>query len=709
MKRILLLILLLTPLASLANNPVSRLVDRIDANASARFMFELEDQTSEEDFFVIDKKKGKINIRGNNWISVATGLNWYLKYHAGVHITWNNPKTRLLTLPKPKSPERHSTKMLQRFYFNYCTFSYSMPFWDWKRWQQEIDFMALHGINMPLLRLGYDKKQIDDFIAGPAHQAWFLMNNLEKFGGPNPESWYEHQEKLAKNIIAEYETWGIKPVFAGYGGMVPSNANEVLGLDVQNPGKWNGFQRPAFLQPTDPRFAEIANVYYQEMEKLFGKAKYYAIDPFHEGGSTDGVDMKKAGVAIHSAMKKANPGAAWVIQAWQANPRYEMIDGLPTSDVIALDLFSESRPQWGDANSAWYREEGFLYHDWVYCMLLNFGGNTGMYGKMQRVIDGYFLAQKEYAGRNMKGVGATMEGIENNPVMYELLFELPWRKESFTKEKWMQNFVKARYGRTLPQTLQAWDIIANTAYNPLYGATQEGTSEAIIAARPALEVDRVSTWATSKPYYEADSLVKALELMCAVGEKYRGCNNFEYDIADLARQCNADFAYRLLGKISKEFDNGDTVRFKYLSDIFLNTVLSHDDIVSSRKEFLLGPWVESAMKMGYGEKEQRNYREQALTIITTWGDENAANEGGLHDYSFREWGGLVKDLYYVRWKMFFDYVNEYKELPLKYDYFEMEKEFTKTQKPYSLRPTTDAIKMARQTLERIKSNQSIIK
>ena len=722
MKKILSLILLLTTLNCMGANPVSQLVNRIDASAESKFLFELEDQTSEEDFFVLGRKNGKINIRGNNWLSVATGLNWYLKYHSGVHITWNNPKQRLLNLPKIKTEERHSTKMLQRFYFNYCTFSYSMPFWDWKRWQQEIDFMALHGINMPLmltgtanvwrntlLRLGYTKEQADNFIAGPAHQAWFLMNNLEGFGGPNPESWYENQEKLTKNIVAEYDKWNIKPVFAGYGGMVPSNADKMLGLNIQDPGKWNGFQRPAFLQPTDPRFQEIANVYYEEMEKLFGKARYYAIDPFHEGGSTQGVDLKKAGQAIHKAMKKASPDATWVIQSWQANPRDKMIDGLPTSDVIALDLFSESRPQWGDPNSTWYRQDGFLYHDWIYCMLLNFGGNTGMYGKMQRVIDGYFLAQKEYLGRNMKGVGATMEGIENNPVMYELLFELPWHKETFTKEQWMERFVKARYGRTLPQSIEAWDIIANTAYNPPYNATQEGTSEAIIAARPSLEVNRVSTWATSEPYYKADSLLKALKLMCSVSDKYRGCNNFEYDIADLARQCNADFAYNILAKLRESFDQGDSTKFKVLSDKFLNTVLNHDEIVSSRKEFMLGPWIESAMKMGYGEEEQKYFREQALTIITVWGDHNAANAGGLHDYSFREWGGLVKDLYYQRWKMFFDYVNKYKELPLNYDYFPMEQDFTKGQKPYPLRPTTDPIKMAKQTLTIIQQNQTLLK
>ena len=75
----------------------------------------------------------------------------------------------------------HETSLKLRYDFNYCTFSYSMAFWDWKRWEQEIDWMALHGINLPLAvvgeecvwfnmlkKLGYSKEEINKFISGPA-------------------------------------------------------------------------------------------------------------------------------------------------------------------------------------------------------------------------------------------------------------------------------------------------------------------------------------------------------------------------------------------------------------------------------------------------------------------------------------------------------------------------------------------------------------
>ena len=41
-----------------------------------------------------------------------------------------------------------------RVYLNYCTFDYSMCWWDFARWEKEIDFMAMNGINMPLTPIG---------------------------------------------------------------------------------------------------------------------------------------------------------------------------------------------------------------------------------------------------------------------------------------------------------------------------------------------------------------------------------------------------------------------------------------------------------------------------------------------------------------------------------------------------------------------------
>lgn len=666
MKKFLCLISLFLLGVTLYASPITGLLERIDKGASRKFV--IERLKGEKDFFELDQKGNKVVVRGNNYVSIATGINWYLKYYAGINLSWNGMQADLPeVLPPVLKKERHETDLKLRYDFNYCTFSYSMAFWDWKRWEQEIDWMALHGINLPLAmvgtdvvwknvleELGYTREEINAFIAGPGFQAWWLMNNLEGWGGPNPDSWYERQEELQKRILKRMREYGIEPVLPGYSGMVPHNAKDRLGLNVADPGRWNGYPRPAFLQPTDPQFERIAALYYREMTRLYGKASYYSMDPFHEGGNTSGVDLEAAGKAIWKAMKQANPRAAWVVQAWGANPRPQMIRNLPAGDMVVLDLFSESRPQWGDPASSWYRKEGFGQHDWLFCMLLNYGGNVGLHGKMAHLIEEFYKAKDSSFGKTLKGVGMTMEGIENNPVMYELLCELPWREQRFSKDEWLEGYLKARYGKSDSQVSQAWMLLSNTIYNCPAASTQQGTHESILCARPSWKAYQVSSWSEMSDYYDPTDVIRAAGMMVDAAERFRGNNNFEYDLVDIVRQAVAEKGRLMYRVLVDAYKAGDRELFKLSSDRFLRLILMQDRLLATRPEFKVGRWLESARNLGSTEEEKDWYEWNARVQITTWGNRVAADDGGLHDYAHREWNGLLRDFYYLRWKTWLD-------------------------------------------------------
>lgn len=666
MKKFLCLISLFLLGVTLYASPITGLLERIDKGASRKFV--IERLKGEKDFFELDQKGNKVVVRGNNYVSIATGINWYLKYYAGINLSWNGMQADLPeVLPPVLKKERHETDLKLRYDFNYCTFSYSMAFWDWKRWEQEIDWMALHGINLPLAmvgtdvvwknvleELGYTREEINAFIAGPGFQAWWLMNNLEGWGGPNPDSWYERQAELQKRILKRMREYGIEPVLPGYSGMVPHNAKDRLGLNVADPGRWNGYPRPAFLQPTDPQFERIAALYYREMTRLYGKASYYSMDPFHEGGNTSGVDLEAAGKAIWKAMKQANPRAAWVVQAWGANPRPQMIRNLPAGDMVVLDLFSESRPQWGDPASSWHRKEGFGQHDWLFCMLLNYGGNVGLHGKMAHLIEEFYKAKDSSFGKTLKGVGMTMEGIENNPVMYELLCELPWREQRFSKDEWLEGYLKARYGKSDSQVSQAWMLLSNTIYNCPAASTQQGTHESILCARPSWKAYQVSSWSEMSDYYDPADVIRAAGMMVDAAERFRGNNNFEYDLVDIVRQAVAEKGRLMYRVLVDAYKAGDRELFKLSSDRFLRLILMQDRLLATRPEFKVGRWLESARNLGSTEEEKDWYEWNARVQITTWGNRVAADDGGLHDYAHREWNGLLRDFYYLRWKTWLD-------------------------------------------------------
>lgn len=698
-----------------AASPIQGLLERIDKGASRKFI--VEQVKSPADFFELDQKGDKVVIRGNNYVSIATGLNWYLKYHAGIQLSWNGMKAKLPdVLPAVTQKERHETDLKYRYDLNYCTYSYTMAFWDWKRWEQEIDWMALHGINLPLaiigtdvvwrnvlMKLGYTQDEVNQFIAGPAFQGWWLMNNLEGWGGPNPDSWYTQREALQKQILKRMREYGIQPVLPGYSGMVPHNAKERLGLNVSDPGLWCGYLRPAFLQPTDPRFGEIADLYYKEMTRLYGKADFYSMDPLHEGGSIAGVDLNAAGQAIWGAMKKVNPKAVWVAQAWQANPRQKMIENIPQGDLIVLDLFSESRPQWGDPASTWYRKEGFGKHDWLYCMLLNYGGNVGLHGKMKHVIDEFYKAKTSPFGKTLKGVGMTMEGSENNPVMFELLCELPWRPAQFEKDEWLKNYTAARYGKADATVQQAWLLLSNSIYNCPDANTQQGTHESVFCARPGMDVYQVSSWSEMVKYYEPEEVIRAAGILLSAADRFKGNNNFEYDLVDIVRQAVAEKGRLVYPIMIDALKAGEKELFAAASQRFLNLILLQDRLLATRPEFKVGTWIEKARNLGTTQEEKKLYEWNARVQIATWGNRTAADEGGLRDYAHKEWNGMLRDFYYHRWKLWIDaQTAQLNGAPAQeFDFYAIEEPWTLQTNDYPSHPEGDVIEVARTAYKEI--------
>ena len=715
MRTICLICMLCLAVVVKAASPIQGLLERIDKGASRKFV--IEQVKSPTDFFELDQKGDKVVIRGNNYVSIATGVNWYLKYYAGIQLSWNGMTAQLpAVLPAVPQKERHETDLKYRYDFNYCTYSYTMAFWDWDRWEKEIDWMALHGINLPLAvvgadvvwynvltKLGYTKDEINEFIAGPAFQGWWLMNNLEGWGGPNPDSWYKQRETLQKQILKRMREYGIRPVLPGYSGMVPHNAKERLGLNVSDPGLWCGYRRPAFLQPTDPRFNEIADLYYKEMSRLYGKADFYSMDPFHEGGNVAGVDLNAAGQAIWGAMKKANPKAVWVAQAWQANPRQKMIENLPAGDLIVLDLFAESRPQWGDPESTWYRKEGFGKHDWLYCMLLNYGGNVGLHGKMKHVIDEFYKAKTSSFGKTMKGVGMTMEGSENNPVMFELLCELPWRPARFDKDEWLKNYTVARYGKADKAVQDAWLLLSNTIYNCPAKNTQQGTHESVFCGRPDYDVYQVSSWSEMEPYYKPEDIIRAAGIMLSAADRFKGNNNFEYDLIDIVRQAVAEKGRLVYPIMIDAYKAGEKELFAASSQRFLDLILLQDKLLAARPDFKVGTWIEKARNLGTTPEEKDLYEWNARVQVTTWGNRVAADEGGLRDYAHKEWNGLLRDFYYNRWKVWIDRQKaQLNGAPVKaIDFYAIEEPWTKQTNPYSSQAEGDVIEVAKEVYAKI--------
>lgn len=643
---------------------ITSLLDRIGGTGTAdRFVTTVDTSlnTSGKDVFIITSQDGKPCIKGSSVLAVTTGINWYLNHTAHVNLTWNNLTTDLssVTLPTPSDEEKHVCQADYRYYLNYCTFSYSMSTWTWERWQQEIDWMALHGINMPLQivgldvvwknlltkDLGYTSDEANDFIAGPCFQAWWGMNNLQGWGGPNPDWWYTRQESLAKKILERERELGMQPVLPGYAGMVPSDIAS-KGYTANSQGNWCYFVRPYILDPNSTAFADISEKYYQRLEELMGTSEYYSMDPFHEGANTDGIDVASAYSKIATAMTNANSDAKWVIQFWQwSSAQYNVLSQVSKGKLIVLDLFSDAHTHFDEYNN----------HNAIYCMLPNFGGRTGLFGRLTTVMTDYYSQKNAHS--NLKGIGATPEAIEQVPVLYDALFELPWRSTKPDPQTWLADYATSRYGTENAEAQAAWEIIRNSALN--CETSLQGPHEAVLCARPALQVGSVSSWGGTDIFYDAQDVASAAWLLLSAKESLSG-ENYSYDLTDFTRQALTDYGYYLLKAINSSHASGDETAYAQRCDTFLQLILDLDKLLSTNKNFMLGRWTQMARAIADEasgtDSSDREWLEldNARTLITTWGGREQSESGGLRDYSYREWGGMMKDFYYPRWKIFFE-------------------------------------------------------
>ena len=645
------------------DNGQQLIVTILDENLAQQLIANSQQPTAKNqqpDAFIITSKDGKPCVKGNSVLAITTGINWYLNHYAHINISWNQltiDNAESYDFPLPEKEECHICSADYRYYLNYCTFSYSMSVWTWERWEKEIDWMALHGINMPLQIVGldvvwkrllteyynYTAEEANDFIAGPCFQAWWGMNNLESWGGPNPDWWYERQAKLAKKICDRMRELGMQPVLPGFSGMVPSNFTEKTGISANGQGGWCGFTRPHILNPNTDDFKTMAANYYKVLAEVMGTSQYYSMDPFHEGANTNDIDVASAYKAIADAMFAANDdiNEKWVIQYWQWNDeQYHVLDQVEKGDLVILDLFSTAHTHFGE----------YKGHDAVYCMLPNFGGRSGFMGRFNGVIDGYFENKNSHS--NIKGIGATPEAIGSVPVLYDILFELPWHDERPDAEEWMHNYTISRYGVKNEYAQQAWELLRKSALD--CKTSLQGPHEAVVCARPSLTVDRVSSWGGTEIFYNPDDVREAARLLL---EADLSGENYYFDLIEISRQALMDYACFLLKDIKKSYENSDA---DSKCKMFLNLIKDIDKLLNTNEHFMLGQWTQMARAIAdevEGTTEaDKDWLElnNARTLITTWGDEINANQGGLRDYSYRAWGGMLKDFYYPRWEYFFE-------------------------------------------------------
>ena len=285
--RLLLLFLLLPQVFLAADNditvPAKRVLDRILEVPENRIVYKGLPRQEGLDAFSISCENNCLTLSGTSTTALTYAFYTYVRHACHVMATWSGNNIKLpKQLPNYHSGVINSPYKL-RYFLNVCTFGYTMPYWDWERWEKELDLMALHGVNMPLasvaseaiaervwMRMGLSKAQIREFFTGPAYLPWHRMGNLNQWDGPLSDAWHKQQITLQHKIISRMRELGMQPIAPAFAGFVPmAFAKKHPEINFKHL-RWGGFAdslNAYVLPPESSYFKHLVKLLIEECDR----------------------------------------------------------------------------------------------------------------------------------------------------------------------------------------------------------------------------------------------------------------------------------------------------------------------------------------------------------------------------------------------------------------------------------------------------------
>lgn len=591
----------------------------------------------------------------------------YLKTYCNASVFWGEDGSGIqMNLPASSGlPDAPATRMVSpvkwRYYWNVCTASYSGAYWDWGRWQYEIDLMALNGVNLPLAftgqefvwqalyaTIGLTQEEMDAYFSGSAFFAWQRMGNIQGWGGPLTSTFVNAQHQLQLQILNATRGFGMMGVLPGFSGHVPAALKRVYpDANLTYSAPWGGFNSTytadALLEPTDPLFQILGSQFYKILVSTYGTDGFYNADTYNEMNPSSG-DLQflaASNKAVYSAMTAQDPSATFVMQAWLFHSGFwtpdrvqAYLSGVPSGDaMLILDLNTDAGPLWQQYDSYYGKQ-------WAWCMLHNYGGRRALYGNLTRIANG--PVEDIMQSPSMVATGLTPEAIENNPVVYELMFEMGWRSEAPVVSDWVSAYVTRRYGRWSPMAQAAWALLLDGVYNQPNPDTSEFTQEPTVGL-------------TSSRNANATAVTMSWRLLVSAGvsgEVDVTVGPYRQDVVDFGRQHLSNLfsdvhTMNMLAFQKFQFFNyNSSVEVGATSTFLLGLLQDLDSLLATDPNFLLGKWQSKARSFGSTAEELSNLEFNARNQLTLWG-----YSGALSDYAAKHWSGLVGDYYLGRWQL----------------------------------------------------------
>lgn len=627
--------------------------------------------TDSTESFTTEASGGRLTVTGTSTVALCRGFYDYVtSNHYGIY-TWS---VNNITLPEKfpdQAPKTVTTPFRHRQYMNVCTFGYTAPYWDWTRWEKELDWMALHGIDMPLSpigseaifarvwkKLGMTDEEIGDFVTGAAYFPWFRMGNISGLDGRLSQDYYDKSIALEHKIVDRMAELGMSPIFNAFAGFVPKALKRVCPeAELIHTGWDNGPDYvSSYIAPTTPIYQKIAGMYLEEWEAEFGKGKYYLADsfnemkvPFAKKGTKERFDqIATYGKTLYESIVNYNPDAVWVLQGWMfgysrgiwdPSSIEALFSEVPDDKVIVIDLATDFNHDIWQTEYLWNYAPKVYGQSWIYSTTPNFGGRSAPVGNLDYYLNGHLNALNSPNRGRLVGYGSAPEGVENNEVIYEILASASWSTSRQDIRKWLHDYSINRYGSCPPELDSFWAHMLNSAY---------GYS----SSKAEYRVQRKPFYVQGGRYEVSDEFFKGCEDFFKAGKSLSANKVYKEDLALWAGLYAFSKADVMLAEIHRDYLLADEASASALEDKTLKTLLAADRLLESNPLTRLERWIDFARSWGSDEAEKAKYETSAKRLITTWGRGRRAD--GLDDYGCKIWSGLIRDYYVPRWQNWFD-------------------------------------------------------
>lgn len=666
------------------------------------------------DQFTTSVNNGRLTIHGSSGVALCRGFYDYAKSHDAGISSWSGKRCELPEQLTDTDEKHIISPFAHHYYFNVVTYGYTMPYWDWSRWEAEIDWMAVHGVDMPLAlvaneaisarvwkKIGLTDEEISNYFVGPAHLPWMRMGNISGIDGPLDEAWHNDQIELQHKILDRTKALGMTPICPGFAGFVPEAIQRIYPETSLTETLWcDGQFHNWMLSPNDSLFSIIGKMFIEEWEQEFGSNTYYIIDSFNEmetpfppKGSDERYELLASyGEQVYKSLTAGIPDAVWVMQGWMLGYQRDVWDQqtlsallsrVPDDKMIILDLAVDYNQNFWHNSKNWDEFDSFYGKQWIYSVIPNMGGKTAPTGVMEHYANGRLEALNSPKRGHLVGYGMAPEGLENNEILYELITDGGWTADSIDLAAWLGQYCKCRYGQGCATAQQFWNEARQSIYSHFTDHPRFNWQ-----LRPGL---------CRQGTVGCDSIfLKAVEKLINDAETMKGNKLFEADLAEMTVIYAGAYAERLTQQIEDLMIEKDKNRDSIVNCIqqFEQLMLNIDMLLENHPTLRLERWLDYPHLHANGDAERgERFEHNARRIVTIWGPP-------VDDYSARIWSGLIRDYYLPRWMFYFD--AKLNDKPI--DFAEWERQWVEEKTGVSaIEKNEDVISLCKETISYCKN------